>query len=86
VARKEGCNNTWINYFPVYIRDYGSADSVQANELTSDDCWNVPDDVKCAPPLLGRPWLRLLRGRSLCSCFESPRMLLRVCNGFLFRP
>ncbi len=48
VARKEDCNNTWINKYGVYIRDYGSADSQSAGVLSSQDCWTVPNPIKCA--------------------------------------
>ena len=46
VARKEGFTNTWLNYFPVYVRDYGSKDSQTNNELSSDETGAIPDTVK----------------------------------------
>ena len=45
MARKEGCTNTWINHFYPYIRDYGDPNNAV---LTSDECWSIPNDVKCA--------------------------------------
>lgn len=46
VARKEGFTNTWMNYFPVYVRDYGSKDSQSANELSSDEAGGIPTAVQ----------------------------------------
>ena len=46
MARKEGFTNTWMNYFPVYVRDYGSTASQSANELSSDECGAIPQSVK----------------------------------------
>ena len=45
VARKEGCSNTWVNHFYPYIRDYGDPSNAV---LTPDECWSIPNDVKCA--------------------------------------
>lgn len=46
MARKEGFNNTWINYFAVFVRDYGGKDSQTANELNSDEAGGIPDQTK----------------------------------------
>ena len=46
VARKEGFTNTWMNYFPVYVRDYGGAESQKANELSSDEAGGIPTAVQ----------------------------------------
>ena len=45
MARKEGCNNTWINHVYVYVRDYGSAASLSAGEMTAAECSTIPDPV-----------------------------------------
>ena len=58
VARKEGCSNTWINHFYPYIRDYGDPNNAV---LTSDECWSIPNDVKCAA------FPRSILPRGLCS-------------------
>lgn len=59
MAEKEGFQNTWINYFPVYIRDYGSSASQTASLLSSDDAGTIPDYVRCAAQQHARPcaWL-----------------------------
>lgn len=46
VARKEGYTNTWLNYFPVYVRDWGSAASQSANELANNEAGAIPDQLK----------------------------------------
>ena len=46
MARKEGFENTWVNYFAVYVRDYGSKDSQTANELSSDEAGAIGNHVK----------------------------------------
>lgn len=45
MARKQGCSNTWINHVYVYIRDYGSTASQDANEMTAAECSTIPDQV-----------------------------------------
>jgi len=46
VARKEGFTNTWINYFAVFVRDYGSPASQTANELSGDEAGSIPTQTK----------------------------------------
>lgn len=46
VAEKEGFETSWVNYFPVYIRDYGSSASQSANLLSSDDAGAIPEYVR----------------------------------------
>ena len=45
MARKEGCSNTWVNHFYIYVRDYGGAASQTASNLNPADCATVPDVV-----------------------------------------
>ena len=45
VARKEGCNNTWINKFGVYVRDYGTG-GPNEQVLGPDECQSIPDEIK----------------------------------------
>ncbi len=47
VARKEGFNNTWINYFVPFTRDYGGPSS--PSELSSDQAGSIPDTLLCGP-------------------------------------
>ena len=46
MARKEGYTNTWLNYFPVYVRDWGSAASQAADELADTEAGAIPNQVK----------------------------------------
>ena len=45
MARKEGCTDTWINHVYVYVRDYGSAASLSAGEMTAAECSTIPNRV-----------------------------------------
>ncbi|CAL8465088.1 g4623 [Coccomyxa elongata] len=45
-ARREGCNNTWVNRFGVFLHTYGSDAANTAGVLGPDECADVPDPAK----------------------------------------
>ncbi len=74
MARKEGCRNTWLNHFYPYIRDYGDG----TNVLTSDQCWSIPNDVKCARSARGWQHTSRFPAQPQARLKEAPQMALML--------